>query len=107
MNFGEDTIFVFSYLKKCNSLITTNDVGYNDMIISNTLSRKANNNYGNDIKKIMIIFENRFLEKYSKEWNFLVVRNLKLFLLTQNSLRKNEIYHYFGDDIKKVKIMVY
>lgn len=87
-SYGEDTIFVMQYLKYVDELQLIDSCGYNNVIINNTLSRKEIVDMWPQLKNVLKASNDSFNFKYSREWTFLYIRNIKLMLLNSNKSYK-------------------
>lgn len=80
-SFGEDTIFVLQYLKYVRTVKTLNYIGYNNVIVPGTLSRKKINGIWQQCLNIIDVAVDTFNFESSESWSFLYLRNIKLALL--------------------------
>lgn len=80
IRFGEDTAFVFQYLKYCNDFCVIDYAGYINRIIPGTLSRKKVPNVWEILLKVEKIAEETFSLKDTPYWSFFRMRSIKISL---------------------------
>lgn len=83
INYGEDIIFNFSYLKYCHKIAILSYSGYQNRIIDGTLSRKHVDSMQIITKQIEKSAKEAFNIDKDESLCFLIVRNIKLILINE------------------------
>lgn len=98
-DYGEDTIFVFEYLKHLNSIKKISYSGYKNVIFSNTLSRKKRKNIWK-INKYLVNALNKVTDyKYNENWTLMFVRAINISL--RNGFDKKKDFYKTWNEIRK------
>lgn len=110
-SYGEDSIFVFDYLKHINSLVTLSDVGYVNVLSSGTLSRKKVKNMWEQLSNVVNSGNKTFNYEFNQSWVFMYMRSIKLSLLNADEsftqlkrVIKEMVHDSFFNKIKYRKI---
>ena len=82
---GEDTVFVFEYLRYCKNFTYIEYVGYYNRIVSGTLSRKKVNGVWQMLQRVVETGEETFHYRYTKYWQFIQLRMIKIYLINDIS----------------------
>lgn len=80
ITFGEDTAFVFHYLRFCKSITFINYAGYFNRILQGTLSRKKVNGIWQMLQQVIDIGEDTFHYKFNRYWQYIQLRMIKICL---------------------------
>lgn len=98
MNFGEDTCFVFEYIKNIKSMRFIEYYGYYNINVQGTLSRRYVSNIKEQTKKVYNVIKSFDINEreYFIYWYF---RNIKLILFNE----KNKKYDSFKENVKIIK----
>ncbi|AVK60724.1 hypothetical protein C5Z25_02720 [Lactobacillus sp. CBA3605] len=95
--YGEDTIFVFNYLKYVNNIKIISSIGYENKVVEGTLSRQKIKNIWTQVDNIVKSGNDVFNYKFNCSWAFLEMRSIKLTLLNSS-----DSYSDFKSDINEI-----
>ena len=101
MNFGEDAFFVINYLKYCNRVDFVPNIGYYNVIVDGTLSRKYVKNMYEQCMLLYNLIDGYRNSKNYKYIDYWYIRSLKLVLYNEKYIEnKSEFIH----NIKEMKV---